>query len=119
MLVAVEDGELLGFVLLRRPGPLAANAHVLMIGGLAVAPVAQGRGVGRSLVEAALDEAWRRGARKVTLRVLASNAPARRLYEACGFVVEGVFRDEFLLDGRFVDDVVMARHRDRSEVPTQ
>lgn len=28
---------------------------------------------------------------------------------SCGFVVEGVRRDEFLLDGRYVDDMLMAR----------
>ena len=54
-------------------------------------------------------EAARRGARKVTLRVLGTNAVARRLYARCGFVEEGVLRDEFVLDGRFVDDVFMAR----------
>jgi len=54
-------------------------------------------------------EARRRGARKVSLRVLGSNAVARRLYARCGFVEEGVLRDEFVLDGRFVDDVFMAR----------
>jgi len=40
--------------------------------------------------------------------VLAPDASARRLYESCGFVVEGVLRDEFVLDGRPVDDLLMA-----------
>jgi len=79
------------------------------IRGLAVAPDHQGRGLGRALVQAALDAARERGARKVTLRVLAPNTAARALYESCGFVVEGVRRDEFFLDGRYVDDVLMAR----------
>ena len=35
---------------------------------------------------------------------------ARRLYEACGFVVEGVLREEFLLDGRYADDLFLAHH---------
>jgi RimJ/RimL family protein N-acetyltransferase len=34
---------------------------------------------------------------------------ARRLYEACGFVEEGVLREELQLDGRLVDDVLLAR----------
>jgi RimJ/RimL family protein N-acetyltransferase len=59
-------------------------------------------------VRAAVDEARRRGARKLSLRVLATNPGARRLYERCGFVVEGVLREEFLLDEVFVDDVLMA-----------
>ena len=53
-------------------------------------------------------EAASRGARRLTLRVLGPNAVARGLYEACGFTVEGVLREEFLLDGRYVDDVLMA-----------
>ncbi|NUR65391.1 MAG: GNAT family N-acetyltransferase, partial [Streptomyces sp.] len=51
----------------------------------------------------------RRGARRLTLRVLGHNTPARRLYESEGFVVEGVLPEEFLLDGEYVDDVFMGR----------
>ncbi|MYV52865.1 GNAT family protein, partial [Streptomyces sp. SID3212] len=49
------------------------------------------------------------GARRLTLRVLGHNTPARRLYEAEGFAVEGVLPGEFLLDGEYVDDVLMGR----------
>ena len=48
------------------------------------------------------------GARRLTLRVLAHNADARSLYAACGFEIEGVLRELFQLDGRYVDDVLMA-----------
>ncbi len=34
----------------------------------------------------------------------------QRLYEACGLVVEGILRAEFLLDGFYVDDILMARY---------
>ena len=46
--------------------------------------------------------------RKLTLRVLGHNGPARALYEACGFEVEGVSRGLFFLDGVYVDDVLLA-----------
>lgn len=58
---------------------------------------------------AAIEEACRRGGRKLTLRVLAPNAPARHLYESIGFRVEGVLHDEFLLNGVYISDVMMAR----------
>ena len=110
MLVAEDGGEIVGYVAVGRATRLESNRHVADIRGLAVAPDHQGRGLGRALVRAALDAARERGARKVTLRVLGPNTAARALYESCGFVVEGVRRHEFLLDGRYVDDVLMARH---------
>jgi ribosomal protein S18 acetylase RimI-like enzyme len=109
-LVAEADGRVLGYVLVHQNIPLPSHQHVLGINGLAVDPSAQGRGVGRALVEAAVAEAARRGASKVALRVLGENPGARRLYERCGFVVEGVLRGEFVMDGKLVDDVLMARY---------
>ena len=68
-----------------------------------------GRQVIHSFVEAAVDEARRRGARRLTLRVLGPNYAARRLYETCGFEIEGVLHGEFHVDGEDIDDVLMAR----------
>ena len=109
VLVAEIDGEVVGYVTVRSPTPLASNAHVLQIQGLAVDPAFRRRGIGRALVEAAVAEARRRGARKISLRVLATNPDAQRLYRSCGFEVEGVLREEFLVGGRYVDDWTMAR----------
>jgi ribosomal protein S18 acetylase RimI-like enzyme len=109
VLVAERDGLAVGYVMLGRPTPAESNRHVLQIAGLAVDPAAHRQGVGRQLIEAAATEATRRGARRLTLRVLGGNAAARALYAACGFVVEGVLREEFRLGGRYVDDVLIAR----------
>jgi ribosomal protein S18 acetylase RimI-like enzyme len=108
VLVAVIDGAVAGYVKLARAVPLESNRHVLEIRGLAVDPAQHRRGVGRLLLAAAAREASARGARRLTLRVLGPNNAARALYESCGFKVEGVLRGEFLLDGRYVDDVLMA-----------
>ena len=108
VLVAEEGGEVVGYVALGSPTRLESNRHVMDVRGLGVAPDHQGRGLGRTLMEAAVAEARRRGARKLRLRVLGANSGARALYESCGFAVEGVLREEFLLDGRYVDDVLMA-----------
>jgi ribosomal protein S18 acetylase RimI-like enzyme len=109
VLVAEADGLVVGYVHLSNPTPLEANRHVLEIRGLAVTPRCQRTGVGRALLDAAVDEARRRGCRKLRLRVLVTNVAARALYDAAGFVVEGVLREEFRIDGAFVDDVLMAR----------
>ena len=107
--LVAEQGATVGYLALGSPTPLECNRHVLHVQGLAVDPSAQRQGVGRRLVDAAAEAAGRRGARKLGLRVLGGNSSARALYASAGFVVEGVLRDEFWLDGRFVDDVFMAR----------
>ncbi|MER5445565.1 GNAT family N-acetyltransferase [Streptomyces sp. NPDC002766] len=106
-LVAELDGTVVGYVRLAYPTPLACNSHVRQIQGLVVAEEARGAGVGRALLRAVREEARRQGARRLTLRVLGHNAPARKLYETEGFVVEGVLPGEFLLEGAYVDDVLM------------
>ncbi|MDT9699888.1 GNAT family N-acetyltransferase [Streptomyces sp. P17] len=108
-LVAELDRRVVGYIRLAFPTPLASNAHVRQIQGLAVSDEARGLGVGRALIRAAVEEARRRGARRLTLRVLGHNTPARKLYESEGFVVEGVLPEEFFLEGGYVDDVVMGR----------
>lgn len=52
---------------------------------LAVSPTAQGRGVGRALVQHVLDRFRADGAAAVALSSLASMAAAHRLYERLGF----------------------------------
>lgn len=105
--VATVAGEVVGYVILQQPR-LPSQHHVLVVNGLAVLPAHQRRGIGRRLVEAAQRRAVARGGRRVTLRVLGTNPHAQQLYESCGFEVEGVLREEFRLDGRWVDDVLMA-----------
>jgi ribosomal protein S18 acetylase RimI-like enzyme len=108
-LVAVVDGTIAGYIKLRPPTPLEASKHVVAIHGLAVDPSYQRRGIARALLEAAATDASERGARRLTLRVLGPNTGARALYESCGFEVEGILREEFFLDGSYIDDVLMAK----------
>jgi ribosomal protein S18 acetylase RimI-like enzyme len=103
VLVDERDGQVAGYIKRGDLWPLDAVAHVRDIKALAVAPAFQRQGVGP-----VIDEARRDGARKVTLRVLGHNAPAQALYSALGFVEEGNLRGLFLLDGTYVDDVLMS-----------
>lgn len=113
VLVAERGGRVVGYAGLGHPTPLDCNRHVLHVQGLTVDPACQRQGVARRLIEAAVAEARHRGMRKLGLRVLGGNEPARALYASCGFVVEGVLREEFFLGGRYVDDVLMARDLSR------
>ena len=109
-LVAELDGRLAGYIRVKPATTLRENAHVLGIVGLAVGPGDRRQGVGSALLAAAERHARVRGARKLSLRVLGTNATAMRLYEQHGFQREGTLRDEFLIEGRFVDDVLMTKH---------
>ncbi|MFD4632788.1 GNAT family N-acetyltransferase [Streptomyces sp. NPDC058284] len=108
-LIAEVAGRIVGYVKIGFPTPLLVNAHVRQIQGFVVAEEVRGRGIGTRLIRAAMDEARRQGARRITLRVLGHNTPARKLYEAEGFVIEGVLPGEFLLAGEYVDDILMGR----------
>ena len=109
-LVAEAGGRVVGYIRLRPATRLRENAHVLAIVGLAVDPGARGQGIAAALLAAAEQYARARGGRKLSLRVLGTNEPALRLYERSGFVREGTLRGEFRIQGRYVDDVVMAKH---------
>jgi ribosomal protein S18 acetylase RimI-like enzyme len=116
-LVAENNGPLVGYIRLRPASPLPENAHVLGIFGLAVAPEARRRGVGTALLTAAEQHALARGARKLSMRVLSTNPEAIRLYTGLGFEREGVLRAEFLIEGSYVDDVLMSKHLGGPAVP--
>lgn len=62
-----------------------AGAPLLNIHDFAVAPAYRGRGIGRALLAAVEEVARAAGCCKITLEVLAGNAPAQALYAAAGF----------------------------------
>jgi ribosomal-protein-alanine N-acetyltransferase len=100
--VADRAGEVVGFAVVQSAGGSAE------LEGVAVAPEARRRGVGRALCNAAM--AWaaeRNGAAEMHLEVRASNAAALRLYGALGFVERG--RRGGYYRNPVEDAVVMAR----------
>ncbi len=78
-LVAEDDGDLVGYA------GLAVVGRQADVQTLAVAPAAQGRGLGRRLLHALVAEARRRDAGEVLLEVRAENAAALALYAGAGF----------------------------------
>ena len=77
---------------------------------LAVAPQAQGCGVGSMLMDSAITLAsnWL-GLTKLILHVIAANERAIRLYISRGFEVEGTLKKDILVDGVLQDALVMAK----------
>jgi RimJ/RimL family protein N-acetyltransferase len=74
--------------------------------GIGLLPAYRSRGIGRRLMQAAIEAARARGFERVTLNVHANNMRARALYEKLGFRLEGVMRKAFKIDG-YCDDVVV------------
>lgn len=65
--------------------------HTAQIQGVWVAPEWRGRGLGTTAMAAVVRDALRRVAPSVSLYVNDYNAPARRLYDRCGFRQVGTF----------------------------
>ncbi|MGH8792019.1 MAG: GNAT family N-acetyltransferase [Stackebrandtia sp.] len=110
LFVAELDGEVVGYIRLAPLAEVDECAHVLNVPGLAVAPRARGRGVAAAMLAFAEGLGRSRGARKIQLGVFSTNAGAVRVYERAGFEVEGRLRDQYRIDGEYVDAIVMAKH---------
>ena len=78
--VAVLDGEVVGTC-----AALPPENGSIELAKLAVAPKAQGRGLGRLLVERVIGFARERGVRRIVLWSASRLGPALRLYETLGF----------------------------------
>ena len=104
--VAEADGRVVGRLSVARDQH-PASRHVADL-GLMVAADQRGRGIGRTLLVAAVDWAREAGVTKLELHVFPWNEPAIRLYERFGFEREGVRRGHYLREGEEVDAILMA-----------
>lgn len=104
--VALIDGAVVGWCDVL-PVFRQSRAHIGVL-GIGLLPSARHRGLGRQLMVAAIDKAWRQGLTRIELTVRADNPNARTLYERLGFQHEGVQRQAFRVDGQFIDSHAMA-----------
>jgi RimJ/RimL family protein N-acetyltransferase len=73
-----------------------------------VREASSGRGLGTSLLAELSVWAERTGLHRLELTVMAHNERALALYRRCGFEVEGTRRHSLLVDGRYVDELLLA-----------
>jgi ribosomal protein S18 acetylase RimI-like enzyme len=91
-LVCREEERVLGYACFS-PTPLTEGTFDLL--WIAVAPAAQGHGIGHALLDRVEAEVRARGGRLLLIETSATPiyAPARRLYEASGYRCEATIRD--------------------------
>jgi RimJ/RimL family protein N-acetyltransferase len=87
------------------------QAHKALLWGMYVRAAGRNLGLGERLVAAVLDHA-RGQVEMVQLTVVSENEVARRLYGAMGFVEYGYEKRALKQDGRYYDEVLMAKFLD-------
>lgn len=83
--VLFGGGDPDGFAQLRYRAQVYSDAPAAYLEELYVAPEKRGEGLGRALLEAALEEARARGADHIELGTAETDTAARALYESAGF----------------------------------
>ncbi|MCB9746610.1 MAG: GNAT family N-acetyltransferase [Alphaproteobacteria bacterium] len=115
VLVGRMNGEVVGMVQIQG-GLLRRMRHCGKL-EIYVAAASRGQGVGRALMQTALEWATHNPVlTKIGLNVFAHNERAVGLYRSLGFKVEGHRPREYRLrDGRYLDDILMYRFCDAPE----
>ena len=108
VLVAIEDGKIVGWASLNRFSARCAHAEIADV-SVYVEREFRGKGVGFALLRELARGAEHNGFRKLVLHALEGNKHGKRLYRKAGFREVGVFREHGRIDGRYVDVVAMER----------
>jgi hypothetical protein len=111
----------LGWASLNSFNPRPAYDHVVDL-SLYVAREHRGRGIGDALLSTLEERARALGYHKMVLAAFPTNGPGMRLYERHGFRTVGVYHEQGMLDGRWIDVIVMeqilgGRPTERSSQP--
>ncbi|HLZ73221.1 MAG TPA: arsinothricin resistance N-acetyltransferase ArsN1 family A [Dehalococcoidia bacterium] len=109
VIVAVDGaGGVIGWASLNPFNPRPAYDHVVDF-SIYIAREQRGRGVGDALLSVLEGRARMLGYHKLVLAAFPSNAPGMRLYERHGFASVGVYHEQGMLDGHWVDVIVMEK----------
>lgn len=100
LLGAAGDGDAAGVAQVRFRWSVWKSAEDAWLEDLWVREPARRSGLGRALVEAAVESARERGCRRIELDVNEENRAARALYDACGFATEWKPPGRTLMIGR-------------------
>lgn len=111
IIVAELDGKLVGYVA-GLGGEYRRNWHKAEV-VIGILQDCTGQRLGTKLLEELENWAREKNLHKLELTVMAHNERAIKLYKKMGFQVEGVSVDSLFVDGRYVDELDMAKILDR------
>jgi phosphinothricin acetyltransferase len=103
-----DDSALLGWGSLNQFNPRPAYDHVVDF-SVYVAREARGQGVGKALLTELETYARSNGFHKMVLAAFPFNDAGMKLYERHGFRTVGIYQEQGLLDGRWVDTIIMEK----------
>lgn len=108
ILVAVEGEHIAGFVALSLFSSRGCYWHVSKL-TIYVRRENRGQGVGSLLLAGVIAAGREQGFRKIILNAFPFNLAAMALYRKHGFRQVGIYEQQGLLDGRWVDVVIMEK----------
>jgi phosphinothricin acetyltransferase len=108
VLVVEAENEVAAWGSLNSFNPRRAYDHVADF-SLYVDRAWRGRGVGRRLLDALIARARALGYHKLVLSAFPWNEAGMTVYRRAGFREVGTYREQGLLDGRWVDTIVMEK----------
>jgi L-amino acid N-acyltransferase YncA len=106
LVVAEDEGEVVAWAIAHSYSSRAAYSGVGDF-SIYVARECRGRGLGRSTVQALIDECDRRGYWKLVSRIFPENEASLALCRSLGFREIGVYRRHGKLDGEWRDCVIV------------
>src|SRR5579875_3493158 len=108
VIVAVDGTGVVGWASLNQFNQRPAYDHVADF-SVYVARDRRGTGVGGILLQALEERARRIGYHKLVLAAFPWNTGGMRLYQRRGFRTVGTYREQGMLDGRWVDVILMEK----------
>lgn len=104
--IVISEGKVVGWCDVQRADrEMFAHRGTL---GMGLLPAFRGKGIGKQLIQKAIDAAFACGMTRIELTVKEPNKNAFELYKRVGFEVEGLQKNTCLIDGEYINSYAMA-----------
>lgn len=104
--IAMHEGRLIGWCdITPLDRPVFAHTGTL---GIGVLTAYRGLGIGKKLLQTALQKAQQKGLTRIELSVREKNKAALALYKKFGFQIEGIHKKAVCIEGKYENHISMA-----------